>query len=80
MGGGYVFFFLYQNGHQNGKESNYKYHINVIFYRFGFGLPTSSAYAQYLGGSLEIQSLQGYGTDVFLRLKHLESENRELRI
>lgn len=26
---------------------------------FGFGLPTSRAYAEYLGGSLTIQSLQG---------------------
>jgi len=47
---------------------------------FGFGLPTSRAYATYLGGSLEIQSMQGLGTDVYLRLKHLESENHELRI
>jgi len=47
---------------------------------YGFGLPTSSAYAQYLGGSLRLESLQGLGTDVFLRLKHLESENHELRI
>jgi [3-methyl-2-oxobutanoate dehydrogenase (acetyl-transferring)] kinase len=27
---------------------------------FGFGLPTSRAYAEYLGGSLTIQSLQGW--------------------
>jgi len=47
---------------------------------YGFGLPTSSAYAQYLGGSLQIQSLQGLGTDVYLRLKHLESPDHELRI
>jgi len=47
---------------------------------YGFGLPTSSAYANYLGGSLKIVSLQGLGTDVFLRLKHLESSDHELRI
>jgi len=47
---------------------------------YGFGLPTSSAYANYLGGSLQMVSLQGLGTDVFLRLKHLESSNHELRI
>ncbi|EOA93129.1 [3-methyl-2-oxobutanoate dehydrogenase [lipoamide]] kinase, mitochondrial, partial [Anas platyrhynchos] len=28
---------------------------------FGFGLPTSRAYAEYLGGSLCLQSLQGVG-------------------
>jgi len=40
---------------------------------FGFGLPTSAAYAEYLGGNLTIQSMQGLGTDVYIRLKHLES-------
>lgn len=33
---------------------------------FGFGLPTSRAYAEYLGGSLTIQSLQG---DTFFKQK-----------
>jgi len=47
---------------------------------YGFGLPTSAAYSQYLGGSLQIQSMQGLGTDVYLRLKHLESSDHELRI
>ena len=36
----------------------------------GFGLPTSRAYAEYLGGSLTLTSMQGLGTDVYLRLKH----------
>lgn len=47
---------------------------------FGFGLPTSCAYAQYLGGSLQLVTMQGLGTDVYLRLKHLESKDHELRI
>jgi len=37
---------------------------------YGFGLPTSRAYAEYLGGSLSLTSMQGLGTDVYLRLKH----------
>ncbi|KAK3881131.1 hypothetical protein Pcinc_014420 [Petrolisthes cinctipes] len=40
---------------------------------FGFGLPTSRAYAEYMGGSLEVQAMQGIGTDVYLRLKHINS-------
>jgi len=40
---------------------------------FGFGLPTSRAYAGYLGGSLDVQTMQGIGTDVYLRLKHLNA-------
>ena len=39
-------------------------------YGYGFGLPTSRAYAEYLGGSLTLTSMQGLGTDVYLRLKH----------
>jgi len=47
---------------------------------YGFGLSMSKAYAEYLGGSIQVTSLQGLGTDVILRLKHLESRNHELRI
>eukprot|EP00090_Calanus_glacialis_P029236 TRINITY_DN4692_c0_g1_i1.p1 TRINITY_DN4692_c0_g1~~TRINITY_DN4692_c0_g1_i1.p1 ORF type:complete len:453 (-),score=153.19 TRINITY_DN4692_c0_g1_i1:116-1474(-) len=47
---------------------------------YGFGLPTSKAYAEYLGGSLKVLPMQGLGTDVLLRLKHLETRGHELRI
>ncbi|XP_045620984.1 LOW QUALITY PROTEIN: branched-chain alpha-ketoacid dehydrogenase kinase [Procambarus clarkii] len=47
---------------------------------FGFGLPTSRAYAEYMGGSLEIQAMQGIGTDVYLRLKHINSPGASFRI
>ena len=42
--------------------------------RYGFGLPTSRAYAEYLGGSLTLHSMQGLGTDVYLRLKHFDDK------
>ncbi|KAK2510706.1 Bckdk [Columba guinea] len=48
--------------------------------RFGFGLPTSRAYAEYLGGSLALQSLQGVGTDVYLRLRHIDGKAESFRI
>ncbi|KOS21636.1 3-methyl-2-oxobutanoate dehydrogenase kinase [Escovopsis weberi] len=35
----------------------------------GYGLPLSRAYAEYFGGGIAIQSLYGWGTDVYLRLK-----------
>jgi len=41
---------------------------------YGFGLPTSRAYAEYLGGSLTLHSMQGLGTDVYLRLKHFDDK------
>ncbi|XP_043909794.1 3-methyl-2-oxobutanoate dehydrogenase [lipoamide] kinase, mitochondrial-like [Protopterus annectens] len=47
---------------------------------FGFGLPTSRAYAHYLGGQLTIQSMQGIGTDVYLRLKHIDGKEESFRI
>ncbi|KAF2356938.1 Histidine kinase-like ATPase C-terminal domain, partial [Trinorchestia longiramus] len=47
---------------------------------FGFGLPTSRAYANYMGGSLKIHTMQGIGTDVYLRLKHINSQGGSFRI
>lgn len=35
----------------------------------GYGLPLSRAYAEYFGGSITIQSLWGWGTDVYLTLQ-----------
>ncbi|ROL46209.1 [3-methyl-2-oxobutanoate dehydrogenase [lipoamide]] kinase, mitochondrial [Anabarilius grahami] len=52
----------------------------VAFVPFGFGLPTSRAYAEYLGGSLSIQSMQGIGTDVYLRLRHIDGKGESFRV
>ncbi|KAI5291794.1 hypothetical protein KEM54_006705 [Ascosphaera aggregata] len=35
----------------------------------GYGLPLSRAYAEYFGGSIRVQSLWGWGTDVYLTLR-----------
>ncbi|KAG6891152.1 hypothetical protein C0992_010140 [Termitomyces sp. T32_za158] len=45
----------------------------------GYGLPMSQLYARYFGGSLELLSLDGWGTDVFLKLRCLD-EAGELTI
>lgn len=39
---------------------------------YGIGLPISKAYAEYLGGNLEIKTMSGIGTDVYLTLKHID--------
>lgn len=39
--------------------------------RIGIGLPMSNIYARYFGGSLELVSLDGWGTDVYVRLPKL---------
>lgn len=38
---------------------------------YGFGLPLSRVYAQYFGGDITVQSMNGYGTDVYLNVNHL---------
>ncbi|KAL8644544.1 MAG: hypothetical protein Q9226_007709 [Calogaya cf. arnoldii] len=37
----------------------------------GYGLPLGRAYAEYFGGGVQVQSLWGWGTDVYLKLKGL---------
>jgi len=38
----------------------------------GYGLPMSKLYATYFGGSLDLFSLDGWGTDAFLKLRSLD--------
>jgi len=47
---------------------------------YGFGLPASQAFARYLGGDITIESLQGIGTDVFIRLRHIDGKQEGFRI
>ncbi|BFZ18616.1 hypothetical protein BsWGS_21655 [Bradybaena similaris] len=47
---------------------------------YGFGLPTSHAYAKYLGGLLTLETLEGIGTDVYLRLSHIDGRSESFRI
>jgi signal transduction histidine kinase len=42
----------------------------------GYGLPLGRAYAEYFGGGIAVQSLYGWGCDVYLRLKGLGKPNR----
>lgn len=37
----------------------------------GFGLPQSKVYAEYFGGDLQLHTMHGYGTDMYLRLNHI---------
>ena len=40
-------------------------------YKLGMGLPMCSVYADYWNGSLQMNSLEGYGCDTSLTLKKL---------
>lgn len=46
--------------------------------RLGMGLPLSRIYAEYWAGTLELQSLWGYGVDVFLSVSKLGNKNEQL--
>ncbi|KAG0265066.1 hypothetical protein BG011_005469 [Mortierella polycephala] len=46
----------------------------------GFGLPLTRIYAQYFGGDMHLVSLQGYGCDVFLKLKQIDETLDDLQI
>ena len=37
----------------------------------GYGLPLGRAYAEHFGGGIQVQSLWGWGTDVYLKLRGL---------
>ncbi|CAF0923414.1 unnamed protein product [Rotaria sordida] len=54
-------------------------HTNKIS-GYGFGVPTSRAYCEYLNGSLTIETMYGIGTDVYARVGLLTSENRVIRL
>ncbi|KAJ1735126.1 hypothetical protein LPJ61_000720 [Coemansia biformis] len=46
----------------------------------GFGLPMARLYAEYFGGSLDIVSMEGYGCDVFLKLRSIEGSVEQKQI
>ncbi|KIW07363.1 uncharacterized protein PV09_02209 [Verruconis gallopava] len=46
--------------------------------KLGIGLPMSKIYAEYWAGSLEIHSLEGYGTDAVLMIGKLGNRNEQL--
>eukprot|EP00127_Corallochytrium_limacisporum_P001330 Clim_evm20s51 gene=Clim_evmTU20s51 len=42
----------------------------------GFGVPMTRVFAEFFGGSLHVETLYGYGTDVYLRLQHIGTSNK----
>lgn len=46
--------------------------------KLGMGLPMSRVYAEYWAGSLDVHSLEGYGTDQFLHISKLGNKNEQL--
>jgi len=42
---------------------------------YGCGLPISKVYAELMGGNISMETIQGYGTEVFIRLPYLNNNN-----
>jgi len=59
---------IWHYGH-TGHKRNKKQHQNSQ----GIGLPLSRAYAQYLGGSIDIKSLHGIGCDTYVKLARIDT-------
>lgn len=41
----------------------------------GYGLPISRAYCRFFGGDIDVMSMEGHGTDVFVYLKRINTTN-----
>ncbi|ORY94457.1 branched-chain alpha-ketoacid dehydrogenase [Syncephalastrum racemosum] len=46
--------------------------------RLGMGLPMSRVYAEYWGGELQVMTLEGYGTDAYVRIPRLGTKAENL--
>lgn len=46
----------------------------------GFGLPLSQTYAKYFGGKIDVMSMHGLGTDVFLRLHRVGDVAEQVKV
>ena len=44
----------------------------------GFGLPLANIYCQYFGGELNINPIDGYGTDVYIYIHKLETQSEKI--
>lgn len=44
----------------------------------GYGLPISRVFARYLGGDIELVSMEGYGTDAYIHMRALGDSPEKL--
>ncbi|KAL7270546.1 hypothetical protein RUND412_006740 [Rhizina undulata] len=67
-----------RGGHDGDALGRFSESVGVIegstIAGLGYGLPLSRAYAEYFGGSLQVQSAYGWGTDVYLKLNGVSVE------
>ncbi|KAF6762249.1 branched-chain alpha-ketoacid dehydrogenase [Ephemerocybe angulata] len=65
---------------EKGKPVTATIEVSASLPRIGIGLPMSKIFATYFGGSLELVSLDGWGTDVYLRLPKLGTNLEDIEL
>ncbi|KAI7902516.1 branched-chain alpha-ketoacid dehydrogenase [Cokeromyces recurvatus] len=56
-------------------EAKLNENINM---RLGIGLPMSRVYAEYWGGEIKIITMEGFGTDAYVRIPRLGTQNENI--
>ena len=46
--------------------------------RLGIGLPMSRVYVEYWGGNINVVTMEGYGTDAYVTLPRLGTQNENI--
>lgn len=55
-------------GSKNEATKERSNQISKKLVHLGFGFPMSKVYLEYWGGSIDISTMQGYGTDVYVKV------------
>ena len=53
-------------------------HRGPIMSGLGFGLPLARQYSRYFGGELNINPIEGYGTDVHIYIHKMETQTEKI--
>lgn len=63
--------------HVEQLEAKLNEHDKMVM-RLGIGLPMSRVYAEYWGGDINIVTMEGYGTDAYVRIPRLGTQNENI--
>ncbi|KAH8921999.1 alpha-ketoacid dehydrogenase kinase [Atractiella rhizophila] len=66
-----VWTYLYSTADPGALDQDFGTDFKAPMAGFGYGLPIARLYSRYFGGDLQLISMEGYGTDVYLHLSKL---------
>ncbi|GJP46661.1 hypothetical protein CLOM_g5925 [Closterium sp. NIES-68] len=73
-----IWTYLYTTANSPIAAGNQLHEMPTVMAGYGYGLPISRLYARYFGGDLQVVSMEGYGTDVYLHLNRLRNVQEPL--